>query len=155
MTSPIAQKARELLNETRVRFLIVGAWNALFGYVLFWVLYEVFSRVFTVHYVAYTSAQVVGWVVAVMIAYGLHKHVTFRSKTTGLATGLEFLRFMQTHVVMLGLGLALLPLLVEIVGLDPRIAALIGTGVVAVVSYVGHRFFTFRRPAAGMPRSGS
>jgi putative flippase GtrA len=127
-----------------MRFLLIGAWNTAFGYILFWVLYGLFSRVFTVRYFAYTSAQVVGWIIAVANAYGLHRKVTFRSKTTGRAMVMEFLRFMQTYVAMFLVGLALLPFLVEIVGFGPRVAALVATAIGVAMSYIGHRFITFR-----------
>jgi putative flippase GtrA len=133
-----------LTNDTKVRFLVIGAWNTLFGYLVFWVLYEIFVRLFEARYAAYTSAQVVGWVISVMNAYVLHKFVTFRSSARGKAALSEFLRFMQTYVAMFLLGLALLPFLVEIVGLDPRVAALVATAIGVVISYVGHRYRTFR-----------
>ena len=135
---------RQLLDSTKMRFLLIGAWNTAFGYLVFWVLYGLFSRVFSVRYLAYTSAQIVGWVIAVANAYGLHRKVTFRSRTTGRAAVMEFLRFMQTYVAMFLVGLALLPFLVEIVGLGPRVAALVATAIGVVLSYFGHRFITFR-----------
>jgi len=136
---------RALLDDTRFRFLLVGGWNTVFGYCLFWLLYELFSRVFELRYVAYTSAQMVGWVIAVLNAYVLHRKVTFRSTTTGRAAWSEFFRFMQTYFAMFLFGLAFLPFLVEMVGLDPRVAALVATAVGVVISYVGHRFRTFRQ----------
>ena|SRR5688572_15692699 len=136
---------RAILNDTRFRFLLVGGWNTFFGYALFWLLYGLFSRTFEIRYVAYTSAQVVGWVIAVLVAYVLHKRFTFRSTAKGSAAWAEFFRFMQTYVAMFLFGLAFLPFLVEIVGLDPRIAALVATAAGVVISYVGHRFRTFRQ----------
>ena len=133
------------LNTTKVRFLVIGAWNTAFGYGVFWLLYELFSRVFTVRYFAYTTAQIVGWVIAVANAFLLHKYVTFRSTARGREGFFEFLRFMQTYVAMFLFGLVLLPFLVEIVGLGPRVAALVATGIGVVISYLGHRYITFRR----------
>jgi putative flippase GtrA len=135
---------RQLLDSTKVRFLLIGAWNTAFGYAVFWVLYGLFARVFSVRYLAYTSAQIVGWIIAVANAYGLHRKVTFRSRTTGRAAVMEFLRFMQTYVAMFLVGLVLLPFLVEIVGFGPRVAALVATAIGVVLSYFGHRFITFR-----------
>lgn len=136
---------RTLANDTRFRFLVIGGFNTIFGYALFWVLYGLFSRLFAVRYVAYTSAQVLGWVIAVLTAFVLHKRVTFRSTARGRAAWAEFLRFVQTYVAMFFFGLAFLPFLVEIVGLGPRAAALVATAAGVVISYVGHRLRTFRR----------
>jgi putative flippase GtrA len=140
----MASTFRQLLDRTKVRFFLIGAWNTAFGYIVFWVLYGVFARVFSVRYFAYTAAQVVGWVIAVANAYLLHRTVTFRSTTRGREAVLEFLRFMQTYIAMFFVGLVLLPFLVEIAGLGPRIAALVATAIGVVLSYVGHRFITFR-----------
>jgi putative flippase GtrA len=139
---------RRAFDETRFRFLLIGVWNTLFGYGIFWLLYAVTSRLFSARYLAYTTAQVVGWIIAVANAYFLHKHVTFRSRARGRAAVFEFLRFMQTYLAMFVLGLGLLPFLVEIAGLEPRVAALIATAIGVVVSYLGHRFVTFRRDEA-------
>ncbi len=151
MTSPDVPRLRALLEGTKVRFLLVGAWNTLFGYVAFVALFEAFSGVFRTRYFAYTTAQVVSWIIAVLNAYLFHKHLTFRSTARGRVAFLEFLRFVQTYVAMFFLGLALLPFLVEVVGLSPRVAALVGTGIGVVVSYVGHRFLTFRRDEVPKP----
>ena len=135
---------RTALNDTRLRFLLIGAWNTFFGYAAFWVMYGVFARFITVNYVAYTSAQVVSWVISVLNAYLLHKYVTFRSAAKGRDAVREFFRFMQTYVAMFILGLLMLPFFVEYVGLTPRVAALVATAIGVVISYVGHRFRTFR-----------
>jgi putative flippase GtrA len=135
---------KSLLSDTRVRFLLIGGWNMLFGYLVFWLLYEVFRRLAEVHYFAYTGAQVGSFVIAVPAAYFLHKRVTFRSEARGSAAWREFFRFVQLYLAMFVFGLVLLPFLVEGVGLDPRLAAIVVTGVTVVVSYVGHRFRTFR-----------
>ena len=134
-----------ILNDTKARFLLIGAWNTFFGYAIFWLLYAGTSRLFAIRYVAYTSAQVVGWLIAVANAYLLHKYVTFRSSTRGRAAWSEFFRFMQTYAAMFLFGLVLLPFLVEVVGLGPRVAALVATAIGVGISYVGHRFITFRR----------
>jgi putative flippase GtrA len=130
---------------TKMRFLLIGAWNTVFGYAIFFGIYELTSRIFKLEYTAYTTAQIVTWIIAVMSAFLLHKHVTFRSRTKGRAAIFEFFRFTQTYVAMFFFGLAFLPFLVEIVGIRPRIAVLIVTAAGMVINYTGHRLFTFRR----------
>jgi putative flippase GtrA len=135
---------RALFNGTKVRFLLVGGWNTVFGYAVFWVLYGFFARVIEVRYVAYTTTQIVSWLIAVTNAYLLHKYVTFRSRARGRAALLEFFRFMQVYFAMFLLGLALLPFFVEIAGLTPRVAALVVTVIGIVISYAAHTLRTFR-----------
>jgi putative flippase GtrA len=134
-----------ILSGTKARFLLVGMWNTFFGYAIFWVLYALTSRVFAVRYTAYTTAQVLTWIIAVICAYLLHKHFTFRSRTRGRASIAEFFRFTQTYVAMFFFGLAFLPFLVEVFGVEPRIAVLLVTGAGMIINYTGHRLITFRR----------
>ena len=139
------RKLSALVSDTKIRFLVVGGWNTAFGYAVFRLLYVATSRIFATPYFAYTSAQIAGWVIAVANAYVLHKYVTFRSAARGRAAWAEFFRFMQTYVGMFLFGLVLLPFLVEVMGFGPPVAALIATAIGVVISYVGHRFNTFRR----------
>lgn len=130
---------------TKTRFLLVGAWNTFFGYAIFWVLFEITSRIFAVRYTAYTTAQVATWLIAVFSAFLLHKHVTFRSRVRGRAAVAEFFRFTQTYIAMLLFALVALPFVVEVIGLSPRVAIIIVTIAGMVINYAGHRLFTFRR----------
>jgi len=139
-------RLRDLIQDkTKIRFLLIGAWNTFFGYAIFFVLLELTSRLFRTRYAAYTSAQVAAWVIAVLSAYLLHKHVTFRSSTRGWLAAAEFVRFTQTYVAMFLFGLVFLPFLVEICGVEPRVAILIVTAAGMAINYTGHRLFTFRR----------
>lgn len=133
-----------LNHQTKIRFVLVGLWNTIFGYLVFVGLDYLFNLFFSPRYVAYMSAAVLSNTIAVTNAYFFHKHLTFKSKTKGRAAFHEYLRFCITNVFTFILSLILLPICVELLNLGPKIAAAIITLFLAAVSYISHNQFSFR-----------
>jgi len=131
-------------HETKARFVLVGMWNTIFSYLLFIALDYLFNLFFAPRYVAYMLAAVICNIVAVTIAYFLHKHFTFKSKTKGKDAFKEYIRFYMTYIFTSVVSLILLPIFVEILKFDPKISAAIIMSLLAVVSYISHRRFSFR-----------
>jgi putative flippase GtrA len=131
--------------QTNVRFIMVGISNTIFSYFIFVGLDYFFKFCFSPRYVAYMLAMVLSNVIAVTIAYFLHKRFTFKSKTKGKAAFREYLRFYSTYIFTTILSLIFLPVFVEFLKLDPKIAVAIIMLLLTVVSYVIHLHFTFRR----------
>jgi len=129
--------------KLKVRFVMVGIWNTIFGYMVFFILDTFFEDIFTKRYFAYMSAMILGQIVATINAFVLHKYVTFKSEVKGKGIIPEFFRFCMTYVFTFSLGLVLLPFFVEIVHLHPRIAAAIVILICTLISYVGHSRFSF------------
>ncbi|MET1002510.1 MAG: GtrA family protein [Acidimicrobiia bacterium] len=128
-----------LLADQRVRFVIVGGINTVLGYGLF-VLFE-----FTIgDTIGYLGSLYASYVLAIVVAFALHRRFTFRVSGTGNVV-IDFLRFASVHVVALVINTVALPLLVEIVGLEPLVAQAIVVVVTTLVSYFGHKLFSFRR----------
>lgn len=142
-----------LIADQRIRYLVVGAWNTLFGYAFFALLLALLG-----HRVHYLALVVVAHVVAVAQNYVLYRTVVFRSRGGVLG---ESARFSAVYLVALGGNLAILPLLVEAVGMPILVAqGLVVSGTV-IASYAANRRFTFRRdamaptsPQAMAPRLG-
>jgi putative flippase GtrA len=129
----------------KIRFLIVGAWNTIFGYLVFVGFDILFTSFCAKRYVAYMSAAVLSNILAIINAYIFHKHITFKSKVKGIGIFYEFLKFSTTYLVTFCLSLILLPLFVEILYMDPKIAAAAVILCCTVISYLGHSRFSFRR----------
>ena len=129
--------------QLKKRFVVVGIWNTIFGYMVFFILDTFFEDIFTKRYFAYMSAMILGQIVATINAFVLHKYVTFKSEVKGKGIIPEFFRFCMTYVFTFSLGLVLLPFFVEIVHLHPRIAAAIVILICTLISYVGHSRFSF------------
>lgn len=133
-----------LNHETKVRFILVGIWNTIFSYLVFVTLDYLFNLFFSPRYVAYMLAAILTNIITVTLAYFLHKHFTFKSKTKGMVAFREYLRFYATYIFTTILSLILLPLFVEYLKLDPKIAAAIIMLLLTVVSFISHSLFSFR-----------
>ena len=123
-------------HEEKLRFLAVGGWNTLFSYGMLWILDSLLHA--RLHY---TLILTLNWVIGVTQNLFTFKLLVFRTKGNWLK---EYLR---SYVVYAGgflLNLAIVAAIMEI--WHPRlvIAQLPALVVVTVISYVGHKYFTYR-----------
>lgn len=132
-------------HQVKIRFFLIGVWNTIFGYLTYISLDYLFSLVFQKRYVAYMTAAVLSNIIATISAFLFHKHITFQSTVKGKGIIIEFIKFYSTYTVTNILGLALLPVFVEVFKIDPKIAGALLIPVVAVVSYFGHSRFSFKK----------
>jgi putative flippase GtrA len=130
---------RRLLAREQVRFLLVGGVNTVVAYGLFALFELLFGRYILSLYLSYA--------VAVPLAFVLHRRLTFR--VTG-SVAADFVRFVGVYVLSLAVNTVALPLLVELLDLHPLVAQAVSVVITTVISYVGHKWFSFRR--GGEPR---
>jgi putative flippase GtrA len=130
-----------LRGDERIRFVLVGGINTLLGYGLF-ALFEVTVSQF----IGYLGCLFIAYAIATVVAFVLHRRFTFQVGGTGSVV-IDFLRFSVVYAITLALNTIALPLLVELAHLSPLVAQAAITIVATGVSYVGHKFFSFRRPA--------
>ena len=132
-------------NQQRpLKFFLVGIWNSIFGYGMFYLLDTLLSQVLTVRYMAYMTALTFAQLLGIINAYIFHKHITFQSTVRGEGIFIEFARFFSTYLFSMILGLILLPVFVEAIGIAPRISAALLIPVTTIISYIGHSRFSFR-----------
>jgi putative flippase GtrA len=136
-----------LLNKhkTKIKFLFVGGWNTLFGFLAFVILYKIAGKIFKVDYFAYTSAQILGSILAILNAYIFHKYVTFESKTKGRNMIIEFFKFSTTYIVLFFVSLALMPFFVEVLKIQPILSSVCLNIITITTSYFGHSRFSFKK----------
>jgi putative flippase GtrA len=137
---------RRLVRDERVAFLIVGGINTVIGFGLYaaltvWVFHDV--------YLGYTLSLVVSYAIAILVAFVLYRRFVFR--VTGHVVR-DFLRFIAVYAVSISINLVALPVLVELVGIPPILAQAIILVITTIVSFVGHRSFSFRRAAPTGPQ---
>ena len=135
-------------HNVKVRFIFVGAWNTLFGYLVFFVLDTLFEKIYHERYYAYMLAMVSSQVVTTVNAFAFHKYVTFKSKVKGRGVIFEFYRFCLTYVFTFLLSLLLLPLFVEMFSIHPKLSAALVILISVVISYYGHSRFSFGATSA-------
>lgn len=131
-------------QRIKVRFVVVGIWNTIFGYLAFICLDTLGSALFSKRYFAYMTAMLLSNVIAIINAFVLHKYVTFKSAAGGRQIFIELLKFCTTYLLTFSLSIILLPLLVEIAKTPPKIAAGFVVIICTIISYLGHSRFSFR-----------
>jgi len=138
------QKAwhRSLLSlwhgHEKLRFLVVGAYNALFGLAVFALLQQALHD-----HLHYLLILPIAHVLAVFNAFMGHRTWTYRRNGHFLA---DFLRFNLSYLGLLALGMIAMSLLVESAGLHPITANAVNLGVTTLVSFFVHKHLSFRRP---------
>jgi putative flippase GtrA len=129
------------------RYLMVGAWNTIFGYSL----YAFFTALLMPRVrFGYIYASIASNLLAITVAYFCYKIFIFKTQGNYLA---EWFRCILVYGSALLPGLVLLPLLVE--GLHagfhlgrsaPYIGGALLTGLTVIYSFLGHKNFSFRVP---------
>jgi len=129
-----------LLARQEVRYVLAGGWNTAFGYGVYAGAYWLLRP--RVHYMVIAVASNI---LAITMAYATHKLFVFRTRGNVVR---EYLRFYGVYGLTAVLGLVALPFCVEVLGISPYVAPLLFLVVSVVVSYLGHKHFSFRPPKA-------
>ena len=123
-------------RREQVLYLVVGGWNTLFGYAE-WALLE-----YLLHdHLHYIFILILSWPLAVLNAYVCYRHFVFRSKDS---VSKELPRFSLVYLGTLVAGLAALPFLLHTLPFNIYVIQAGYTVVVVVLSYLSHKFFSFR-----------
>jgi len=142
-------KLRKLIGELingvhgeKVRFLLAGGLNTVAAYGLFalgfWLLTPVFSGLEN----SYLLIQWIMWVISVPFGALTLKYFAFR------AEGSYWRQLPRAYLVYLPVQLitsGLLALFTLVIGLHPLIGQLLAISIAVVMSYLGHKYFTFRK----------
>ncbi len=137
------RKSRDLRQV--IRFVIVGGWNTAFGYGLFAGLNYALTGVIPYPYMV---ANALAYLISITVAYFGYKIFVFKTKGNYLR---EYLRTYLVYGASCVANLALLPLAVMFVRsvysnyvLAPYVAQAIVLPVVVLMSYFGHKKYSFR-----------
>ncbi|MHA6667353.1 GtrA family protein [Homoserinimonas sp. A447] len=127
------------LGDQRIRFLIVGATNTVVGYLVFAALTRwVFAEIF----LGYLISLALSYAFAITFAFILYRRFVFVVK--GRVFG-DLIRFISVYLAAIAANALALPLLVEIAGLSPLLAQAIILVVTTLLSFLGHKNYSFRR----------
>ena len=97
----------------------------------------------------YMLAILAAQAITIACAFPAYRTLVFQSKGTVWS---DFLRFLSVWVSGAVAGVVATPFLVEVFGWDPLVAQVVSIVVIAVASYLGHRFFSFRHPRPSTPQ---
>ena len=133
-----------VLTRTEVRYLVVAGSIS----VLSWAMVAL-GLSFGWHYMI---ATVFSQLAPIPVAFPAYRRFVFESQ--GPLRG-DLFRFMIVWGTGMIAPIAAAPLLVEGLGMNPVLAQIVITVVVAIGSFLGHRFFSFRRAStSGSTRLG-
>ena len=120
-----------------IKFSIVGVFNTGVHYGVFYFLYNSMGMY-------HLAASGVGYCTGVLNSYVWNKLWTFRRRGSNIRE--EFSRFLVINFLSLGINLAVMAMLVEVMSVRPTIAQLPAIAFALVVNFLGNRFWTFRVP---------
>ncbi len=120
-----------------IRYLGVGGWNTLFGMGAYATIYKLWGTLEN-----YLWVSVVTNILAITNAYLCYKFIVFRTRGNYLR---EYLKCYAVYGVCALLGMFLLFILVSWLGLNPVLGNIATTALTVVFSYIGHKYFSFRR----------
>jgi putative flippase GtrA len=132
------QDARRLIrmHETKVRFLLAGALNTVFGLAAYPTLFFLLAPL-RLHYMAVLG---IAQVISIAFSYLTNKFLVFRTAGNYLRESGKFVLF---HLVYFLVNLVALPLLVEIFGMSPVWGQTLFAVAVIITSYFWHSNITF------------
>lgn len=132
-TGPILR----LIRDQRIAFLAVGGVNTAIGFGWFVLFHSIFGSN------RYMLTLLCAHVCAVLCAFVLHRRLVFRVHGH---VWLDLARFELVNLSSLAINAILLPIAVSVMHLQVLPAQLVVTAFTVVISYTGHKMFSFRRP---------
>lgn len=123
-----------------VRFILWGGINTVAAYVIYLALYWTLSDYFPSQF-AYMASFFVSLIATVILGYFLHCRFTFHVTPWN---SIQFHKYYSLYIGTTILNVLLLPLMVESAGVSPEISQGILYVAMPVLSYLGHKKFTFR-----------
>jgi putative flippase GtrA len=135
-----------LIHDQRVAFLVVGIINTIVGFAIFIACSESVGHVVDLRFgkVAGSLATLgITHVLSVLSAFVMHRRFVFHVRGN---VRRDLPRFWSVYLTTGAINLVALPILVEL-GLNRILAQLIIVASTTLLSYFGHRHFSFRRSA--------
>lgn len=124
-------------RHEKFRFLVVGVFNTIFGYLVFLALYLAFGT--RCHYLMLSA---ISHAISVLVAFCGQRTLVFHSTQPWPA---EFIRYNVSLIFSFLTGLLCLYVLVEFAKLNPGVGQAITVAVSVVISYLTHRHYSFKR----------
>ncbi len=118
------------------RFLVVGSWATIINYLLFYILFEILD-------INYLVSSAFGFIVGVFSGYSFNRKWTFKVKKYKKRS--ETISYFIVYMVSLIISLLFLEILVNIAGLDPKIANLLTIGLTTCTNYIGVKKIVFNK----------
>lgn len=126
-----------IFHKEKILYLLVGAWNTLFGFfVMIW-LYTWLSE-----YLHVTVVAIFANVMSITMSFLTYRYFVFKSQNTWWA---EYLKCYLVYGGLAVFGIILTWVFIDYLKLNIWVSQSITVPATVVVSYVGHKYFTFAK----------
>lgn len=88
-------------------------------------------------------ANIISWIIAVLVAFVTNKIFVFKSKNKNLFK--EFTSFIGARILTLLLDMIIMFVMVTVIGINDKISKLVVQVVVTILNYVFSKIFVFRK----------
>ena len=123
------------------KFGFVGMLNTIIGYGSF---------ILLLNYTNYIIALVIAHLIGVTHSFVWNKYWIFKSRSTGITAGLyEFAKFNSIYAGVFLTNAIVLIISVSILNMDPRISQLIALPIITIISFAGHKYWSFSKVKLG------
>ena len=129
-------------HQKKVRFLLAGAVNTFIGLATYPLIYLILNP----WNIGYIQVLVLAQFICITFSFVNNKYFVFRTKGN---LKNEYIKFFTFHGVYFLINLICLPLLVELLKLNPMIAQTLFSVAIVVSSYFWHNSITFKSINAG------
>ncbi len=124
-----------LLSDERTRFILVGVWNTVVGYLAF-----VLVHLFASHRLNAIATLFVAYAISLPHAFLTQRLVVFHAIGHWWP---QFLRFVSANSIIFLANLAFLPAAVATTGANPLLVQAGFVVLSTLASYVAHKYFSF------------
>lgn len=131
----------KFIDQTTLKFILVGMVNTLFGGAVMFLCYNLFS-------LSYWISSALNYLLGSLLSFFLNKYFTFQSKKKSFREVFRFIvNILFCYLIAYGIAR---PLARKILGaasfrLRENLAMAIGLFLFTVINYLGQRFFVFRQ----------
>ena len=123
------------------KFGFVGVLNTIIGYGSF---------ILLLNYTNYMVALIISHLIGVTHSFIWNKYWIFKSASIGIGAGLyEFAKFNSIYAGVFLTNAIVLIISVNVLNVDPRISQLIALPIITIISFMGHKYWSFGRRKQG------
>ncbi|MDG1436751.1 MAG: GtrA family protein [Rickettsiaceae bacterium] len=126
---------RHGVSKQFYRFIVVGVWSTIINYGIFIALLELMD-------INYLLASAMGFISGVFAGYGFNRKWTF--KVEAKKGNAEIIKYYIVYSASLVLSLAFLHGVVDVLGLDPKIANILAVGLTTCTNFIGIKIMVFK-----------
>jgi len=127
---------KDLLSSSKFRYLVAGGWNTVFGYSLGVILFLLLTDSVHTAFIAFICN-----LISMAMSFITYKLFVFRTKGNWLK---EYLKACIVYGNVALISILVIWVLVDIVGLNIWVSQALAIFVTVVISYLGHKKFTFK-----------